>query len=658
MSEKPTYEELKARVRELEKLESEWKRAESTLHLQSLVLDQIEDRVTVTDLDGVITYVNESETRSLAYSREELIGSSTTIYGDDPSKGATQRKILEETLQKGYWRGEVVNYSKDGQERIMDCRTQIIRDENGNAVALCGISTDITERKQTEESLRRSQERFLKVLDSIDATIYVADMDTYEILFMNQYMIESFGRDMTGEICWDVFRGETGPCGHCTNDQLVDDQGNTAGARVWDGRNPLTGKWYINYDRAIEWIDGRVVRLQIATDITRIKEMEEKLHHAQKMESIGNLAGGIAHDFNNILFPVVGLSEMMIEEFETGSPEYESMQAILDAGKRGRDLVRQILAVGRQSEKNPIPVRFQTVLKEVLQLVRSTVPANIEIVRDIQEDCGPVAADPSQLHQIAMNLITNANHALEGDVGEIKVSLAEVELKEQDCKDFEIAPGRYAVCRVSDTGHGIEVSDRDRIFDPYFTTKGHGKGTGLGLSVVHGIVSGYGGHIEVESETGRGTAFYVYLPLAERSGETSESLEDGPMPAGDEAVLLVDDEAPIVKMESLLLQKLGYHVESRTGSLEALEKFKSAPDRFDLVITDMSMPNMTGEKLAQEIISIRPDIPIILCTGFSERIDRERARALGIKEFLMKPALNRDIAQTVRNVLDQAKQGG
>ena len=385
------------------------------------------------------------------------------------------------------------------------------------------------------------------------------------------------------------------------------------------------------------------------------KELEAQLLHAQKMQSIGILAGGIAHDFNNILFPIVGISEMMMGDISPDSPEQENLRAIYNAGTRGRDLVKHILAVGRQSEDNTLPVQIQKVLKEVLKLSRSTIPSNIEIKTDIQEDCCAINANPTRLHQIAMNLITNAYHTVEHINGTISVELKEIVLKKnnasQDAPSLE--PGRYVLLSVADTGSGIDPKILDKIFVPYFTTKGKEKGTGLGLSVVYGIIKEYKGDIKVFSEPGKGTRFNVYLPPAENSSEDTPKKENISLPMGSEHILLVDDEVSIARVEEIMLERLGYQVTSCTSSLDALEKIKADPHGFDLLLTDMTMPGMTGETLAQKVHSLRPDLGIIMCTGFSESINREKALATGIKAFLMKPVLIRDIADTVRNVLDE-----
>jgi nitrogen-specific signal transduction histidine kinase/ActR/RegA family two-component response regulator len=381
--------------------------------------------------------------------------------------------------------------------------------------------------------------------------------------------------------------------------------------------------------------------------------LESMLSKAQKMEAIGNLAGGIAHDFNNILFPIIGLSEMLLEDLPPDSPEHENAQEILAAGKRGGELVKQILTFSRQSEHQMIPVRIQQVLREVLRLSRSTIPSNIEIRQDIQNDCGRVMADPTQLYQIAMNLITNAYHAVELKGGQISVLLKEVSSENDDLADSVVDPGPYAMLSVADTGCGIDPTFIDKIFEPYFTTKEKGKGTGLGLAVVYGIVKKYGGDIKVYSELEKGTTFNVFIPLIEKDNDTIELTKMEKLEGGTERILLVDDEGSIVKLLKDGLERLGYHVTGRTSSVEALEAFRANPDAFDLVVTDMNMPNMTGDLLARELLSIKPRLPVIICTGFSERMNKEKAKATGIKGFLMKPVVRSELSKMIRTALER-----
>jgi len=390
-------------------------------------------------------------------------------------------------------------------------------------------------------------------------------------------------------------------------------------------------------------------------DITDRNKTEERLRQAQKMESIGNLAGGIAHDFNNLLFPIIGMSEMLLDDLPENSLEYENTKEILHAGKRAGDLVKQILAFSRQSEHKMIPVRVQNILKEVLKLSRSTIPANIEIHQDIQQDCGLVMADQTQIHQIAMNLITNASHAVENKNGIIDIELKEFVLKNNDLPDSILKSGQFIRLSVSDNGTGMSQHIVHKIFEPYFTTKEQGKGTGLGLAVVYGIVKEHGGDIKVYSEFGKGTTFNIYLPLMKKSSEIATIEEETKTSTGTERILLVDDEVSVAKLEGQMLSRLGYQVSVETKSNSALKTFKAKPDSFDLVISDMTMPDRTGDQLTKEILSIKPETPIIICTGFSERINKEQAEILGVKGFLMKPVVKSDMAQMVRKVLDEAR---
>jgi nitrogen-specific signal transduction histidine kinase/ActR/RegA family two-component response regulator len=399
---------------------------------------------------------------------------------------------------------------------------------------------------------------------------------------------------------------------------------------------------------------GKRVLLSL-TDITEQKKLTSRLQQAQKLESIGSLSGGIAHDFNNLLFPIIGLSELLLEDLTPSSPEYEKVQEILKAGNRGSQLVNQILSFSRQETQKKVPVRIQKVVKEVIKLARSTIPADIKITQCIDPDCGLVMADPTQLHQIAMNLVTNAYHAVEKNTGCIDIKVKAIRLDSGNLIDENQSPGKYAVLVVADNGVGISPTNLEKIFDPYFTTKEKGKGTGLGLSTVYGIVKEHQGDIKVYSEPGIGTTFKVFLPLMQKTDpvESDEKVEI--METGKETILLVDDEISIVRLERQMLERLGYKVTARTSSMDALEAFKSRPEKYDLVISDMNMPNMNGIQLAKEIQKTRPDMPIVLCTGFSERISREITKKIGIKGFLMKPVAKAEMAGVVRKILDEVK---
>lgn len=381
------------------------------------------------------------------------------------------------------------------------------------------------------------------------------------------------------------------------------------------------------------------------------REYELRLSSAQRMEALGTLAGGIAHDFNNILSSILGFSELAMECVASDNPVSDHVREIYTAGLRAKELVNQILTFSRQSEPEKQPIQLKLIVKEVLKLLRASIPTTINIRTNIRSN-GLVMADPSQLHQILMNLATNARHAMQTDGGTLTVELTEVDLG----PDFtvihpEIEPGRYLQLVVADTGNGIAPEDIGRIFDPFFTTKKHGEGTGLGLSVVHGIVCEHGGTITVQSEPGQGARFQVYLPML-RLNRRPVPVETEPLPTGDERILLVDDEPAIVNMVSQVLKRLGYGVTCRTSAIEALGLFRERSDQFDLVLTDLTMPHLPGNKLAAEILAIRADIPVILCTGYSGEISESAIRELGIKELIMKPILKKTLAITLRKVLD------
>ena len=376
-------------------------------------------------------------------------------------------------------------------------------------------------RQAAEKERKEAHETLLTVLNSIDATIYVSDMQTNKILFMNQYMIDRFKGNFIGQKCHDVFQNNEEPCVHCPLDRLLDASGNPTGVVVWEARNPVTDTWYVNFDRAVKWMDGRVVHLQIATDITQIKDLQEKqlkaeaqLVQAQKMESIGNLAGGVAHDLNNLLSPIIGYGEMLLEDRGLDDLQKESVSEIVKAGFRARDLVRQLLAFSRKQTLNYIPVSLNKVANGVENLLRRTIRENITLDLCLSPDIQTVMADVGQIEQVIMNLAVNAADAMP-DGGRLSIETAPVFLDEEYANTHEdVKPGQYVMLSVSDTGTGIDDVTRAQMFEPFFSTKGE-QGTGLGLATVYGIVKQHEGHIWIYSELGKGTTFKVYLPVSE-----------------------------------------------------------------------------------------------------------------------------------------------
>jgi PAS domain S-box-containing protein len=608
----------------------------------------------ITDTDFRIVQCNRAMIELVNRSDPGIIGKPCweVVHGSDrPIENCPCQRV------KKYRRRQTI------QIELGDCHFEVAVDprfdEQGRIAGYIHIMADITARKQSETALKEARHTLVTILDSIDATIYVADMQTHEILFMNRHMKETFNGDFTGQKCWRAFHHKENACEECTDAKLLDNQGNPTGACVREGYNAITDRWYVYCDRAIRWIDGRHVHLQVATDITEIKAMEqERLHtedqlrQAQKMEAIGTLAGGIAHDFNNILSAILGYSELALDDALQGRGSANYLREILKAGGRARDLVYQILTFSRQTETEAKPITVQPIVKEALKLLRASLPSTIAISGNTQ--CNAIVeADPIQIHQVIMNLCTNAGHAMRPTGGTLKVNLTK-EILSSEYTDQQPAalPGEYLKIAVSDTGPGMDQDILDKIFDPYFTTKQKGEGTGMGLAVVQGIVQNCHGFVTVETFPGKGACFNVYLPVIQMD-EPVQAKVDVAVPGGHEHILFVDDEPPLADLSKQILERMGYRVTIKTSSIEALELFQSDPDAFDLVITDMTMPHMTGDVLTRKLQVVRPGIPVIICTGYSEKVTQEMIDRLRIRALIMKPVIRNELLLTVRQVIDE-----
>ena len=537
----------------------------------------------------------------------------------------------------------------DGVYRDFLSHAVPIFDKENNFKYFQGFNIDITERKQAEESLQESEEKYQTIMESMKEPLYIGSKD-FIIKYMNTAMIKRTGYDATGRKCFKAIHDLDEICPWCHYEDIMD--GNIYELDVVSPKD--NHSFHISVTPVVN-NDGSISPLNVFRDVTEFKKMEAQVYQSQKMDSIGTLAGGIAHDFNNILFPIVGHAEMLLEDVSEDSPLRSSLDGIYTGALRASELVKQIITFSRQENNELTLMKMQPIIKEALKLIRSTIPTTIEIKQNISPACGAIKADPTQIHQIVMNLCTNAYHAMEEAGGELKVGLKQIELGTRGLINPDMTPGQYACLTVADTGIGMDKELIRKIFNPFFTTKKKGKGTGMGLSVVHGIIEAMGGAVRVYSEPGKGTQFYVYFPvkknsIGQQSVQTHETIQ-----GGIERVLLVDDEDAIITMEKLMLERLGYQVTSRTSSIEALEAFRSSPDKFDLVITDMAMPNMPGDKLSAEFVKLRADIPILLCTGFSKTMSEEKAASLGIKGFLLKPIVMKDLSQKIREVLDQNK---
>ncbi len=524
------------------------------------------------------------------------------------------------------------------------------------------IFVDITDRKLAEAELRSSEERFRLLVENAPEAIYV---HTDGILrFANAAALRLYGAGSVEQLLGSPvvnrihpnYRAKAMERIHllCSERRVV----------------PVMEQKHIKLDGTIIEVEvsavplsvdaasGALVFVRDITERTRVEEekrnLETQLRHAQKLEAIGALAGGIAHDFNNILSPIIGYTEMALDDIPESAPSRSDLGQVLTAASRAKDLIKQILSFSHLGEEKELkPLDLSLIVKEVMKLLYASLPSSIGIKQSIHK--ATVLADAGQIHQVIVNLCTNAAHAM-GEKGTLEVSLEEVSLSFQDIAALAyvgIEPGLYARLSVKDTGHGMDADTMGRIFEPYYTTKEVDKGTGLGLAVVHGIVKRHGGEIRVQSELGKGSVFDVFLPLVEIEAGC-ESCDSQVLPGGSERILLVDDEPAITKMGARMLEKLGYRVTAKNSPKEALDLFRSHPDQFDLIITDYTMPQMVGTELARRCMMVRAGIPIIILTGHDDRLRRDVSEEPGAKAAAMKPLDRRQLARLVRDVLNEA----
>ncbi|MFH2058954.1 MAG: LytS/YhcK type 5TM receptor domain-containing protein [Pseudomonadota bacterium] len=514
---------------------------------------------------------------------------------------------------------------------------------------------EINERKAAELAAHKSKEEWENTFDSISDVVSLQDTN-FRIIKINKAGCDTLEReykDIIGMHCYTLFRDLDEPCHGCP---LIE-TANTLEPHAHEMFNKKLGKTFLVSGAPVLDENGTMTHItHVAKDITDRKKLEADLFQAQKMESIGTLAGGIAHDFNNILTAIMGYSELAKVHIPKDSKAHMDIDQIVKSSRRAADLVKHILAFSRKSDHSLESLSPHLIVKETLKMLRASLPTTIQIQENIDRNCGNILADPTNIHQIIINLCTNALHAMENEKGTLSIRLYNETLNEkQIAKELGESPGLFVVLEVKDTGHGMDQKIIANIFDPYFTTKEVGKGTGLGLSVIHGIVKDYHGFIRVDSKPGKGSIFQVYIPALNQgtiAKETSADNEDV-LPTGTERILIVDDESVIVEVNKMILERLGYTVTTTTESLLALEKIRSAPDLFDLVISDQTMPGLTGVELSQEILKIRPGMPIIICTGYSSVVSEENSLAMGIRKYLKKPIHTKDLARSIRQVIDE-----
>lgn len=637
-------------ITERKRIEDALRQSEEMLReseaLYRSVVENIEDVFYRTDKDGFITMASPSAFRHCGVPPEQLIGKHIGDFWAYPEERAQMLQLIaRDGVVRDY---EVRTRKEDGSPAFVSVTSSLHKDRQGNILGIQGIIRDITQRKKAEEE----HALLVRAIEQVDEAIIITDAN-WNIQFANP----AFER-LTG-----YSREEA--VGLHTRDLKSDKHGKSFYRNVrdtlsrgdtWTGRITNRKKNGTTYDAvgtasAIRDGSGAISNyISIHRDITRELQLENQLRQSQKMEALGTLAGGIAHDFNNILGIIMGYTQLAMNDSGSPPPACTKLDKVLQATYRAKELVQQILAFSRRTEQQKMPLQLGTIVKEAMIILRPSLPSTIEIKTQVASNAA-ILADPTQMHQVLMNLCTNAAHAMEENGGVLEVALADIESPKG------LQPGRYVQLSVRDSGHGIDPLIMESIFDPFFTTKEPGKGTGLGLSVVHGVVKSHGGAISVESAPGKGSTFSVLFPVMQNDCAPLQEADPIAAACGLERVLVVDDEPVLAEMVQQMLTELGYDAVCKTSALQALDIIRNQPVQkpFDLVITDMTMPRFTGVELARELSSLHPEIPIILMTGYSEKIDAEKAGKMGIASFLLKPINLNKMAATVRTVLDRRK---
>ncbi|MBI9101775.1 MAG: PAS domain-containing protein [Spirochaetales bacterium] len=641
--------------------------SESELQNRTLI-NSIPDLIWLKDLNGVYLSCNPTFERFFGAKESEIRGKTDYDFVDKELADFFRKndKIAMEA-DKPCINEELLTFAVDGYTGLFETIKTPVKNGKDKAIGILGIARDITEYRNALDLLQEEQNRYRTAQEvghvgnwefNISENKFWASEEAKRIYGFNPDSLD-FSVDEVEKCIPERERV------HKVLEDLIDK--NTP-YNIEFEIHPVSGpesRYIHSIAEIIRDSDGAPLKVTgVIHDITdrrksevETRNLERQLRQSQKLESVGLLAGGIAHDFNNILSGIIGYTELSLDLAAPGSPLFKMLKQVLTASDRAKELVSQILAFARQSEDEVLPVRVDKVADEALKLMSSIIPATITIEQNINCDLS-VMGNPVSIHQIFMNLCSNGAFAMKERPGVLKITLRRA--LQEDVKSYfagEAAPNGALEIIVEDTGDGISPEIMDSLFDPYFTTKKYGEGSGMGLAVVHGITKSYGGVINVDSVPGKGASFHVFLPVTDLAGNAERVMK--PKNAqGSEHILFVDDEVPVAMVGKALLEVLGYTVSAETSALKALEMFRKNPDGYDLVITDMTMPELTGNKLAAEMMAIRADIPVILFTGYSNIISAEESKAMGIKAFAHKPVKKNQLAELVRNVLDESKSDG
>ncbi len=598
--------------------------------------------------------VSDNITLVLGFSLAETAEPSWWLESLHPEDRARVLAVVANGLKGDGYSTEYRIRHKDGTFRWVEDNSRVVRDATGLPKEIVGVWTEITERKRAEESLRQAEAKFRSIFDNAVEGISQATPEGH-LITANPALARMLGFESVDKLLAsspslgrDVY---VNPDDRTTFLRLTEENEVSNGFQCQFKRQDGQTIWVSLNGRTARDANGVVQFYDITCeDITEGRKLEEQFRQSQKMEAVGQLAGGIAHDFNNILGAIIGNTELAKADAQLSPGTADCLDAIMKASERASDLVRQILAFSRRQEQARQPMQLQVVVREALKLLRATVPTTIELKIHLA-NTPTVLADPSQIHQVVMNLCTNAAHALRGRPGVLKVELAEVEVDADFAQTHaDLAPGHYVRLTVADNGCGMDRATQERIFEPFFTTKPPGEGTGLGLSVVHGIMKSHDGGVTVYSQPGEGTTFHLYFPVLDAA--TAPVVVLPPVPRGQgERILFVDDELALVQLGRKVLEGLGYQVTTKTSALAAFATVRDHPDHFDLVVTDLTMPDMNGADLTRKLHANWPRLPVILTTGYSATLTQAGAHEMGFRELLLKPNTGRTLGEAVHRVL-------